>query len=64
MAEKSVICSERAISELQQIVAFYSERNGNTDYSFKILDKIEKLLEALKQNEFIGSARKKTINTL
>lgn len=54
MAEKSIIWSERAISELKQTLKFYTERNGNTDYSFKILDKIESLLETLKNNEFIG----------
>ncbi len=54
MAEKPIIWSERAISELQQILEFYPERNGNTDYSFKILDKTENLLETLKKNESIG----------
>jgi len=54
MAEKSIIWSDRANSELKQMLELYIERNGNTDYSFKILDKIEMLLETLKNNEFIG----------
>jgi toxin YoeB len=54
MVEKSIIWSEKATNELRQILEFYTERNGNSDYSFKILDKIEASLETLKLNEFIG----------
>ena len=49
MVEKSVIWSKKAIYELRQILEFYTERNGNSDYSFKILDKIEATLEILKK---------------
>jgi toxin YoeB len=54
MVEKSIIWSEKAIYELRQILEFYTKRNGNSDYSFKILDEIEASLETLKLNEFIG----------
>ena len=58
MVEKSIIWSERAISEFKKILEFYNERNGNTNYSFKILNRTEKLLDTLKHNEFIGRLTK------
>ena len=54
MVEKSIIWSQRAVSELKDILEFYTERNGNTRYAFKILDKTEEVLTILGQNEFIG----------
>lgn len=33
---------------------FYTERNGNPHYSFKILNELEDLLDTLSENEFIG----------
>lgn len=54
MAEKTIIWSDRAVSELKSILDFYIERNGSSTYSLKILDKTDKLLEAVKQNDLIG----------
>ncbi len=54
MAKKEIIWSSRAKSELRKILEFYNERNGNSNYSLKILDEIDDLLNTLSQSEFIG----------
>ncbi len=40
--------------ELRNILEFFNNRNGNTNYSLKLLDEIEDLLNTLSQSEFIG----------
>ena len=62
MAQREIIWSLRAQSELKEILDFYNKRNGNSNYSLKLLDEIEDLLETLIQNEFIGrlTSNKKT----
>lgn len=54
MAKKSIIWSQRANLELRNVLEFYSTRNGNTSYSLKILNEVNKLLIILANNEFIG----------
>lgn len=54
MAEKSVVWSDRAKTELQDTLAFFNIRNGNTDYSFKILEQTEKRLVLLAKNPLLG----------
>ena len=54
MVKKSIIWSERAVTEFQDTLEFYIERNGNNDYAFKIFNKTENLLEILQENEFLG----------
>ncbi|MCF6365238.1 MAG: type II toxin-antitoxin system RelE/ParE family toxin [Bacteroidales bacterium] len=62
MAEKSIIWSLRANSELKEILKFYIQRNGNTKCSLKLLKRIENILNILSTNESIGrlTADKKT----
>lgn len=54
MAYKKVIWSTHAKSELTTILEFYTERNGNPDYSLKFLKKAEDLINTLSKSEFIG----------
>lgn len=54
MAKKEIIWSTLAKLEFSNVLEFYVLRNGNSDYSLKILEEIEDLLETLSNNEFIG----------
>ncbi|QLC65827.1 type II toxin-antitoxin system RelE/ParE family toxin [Flavobacterium sp. LPB0248] len=54
MAKKEIIWSDLAKLEFSNVLEFYVLRNGNSDYSLKILEEVEDLLEALFNNEFIG----------
>jgi len=47
MDKRKIIWSARAEKELLHILDFYIERNGNTNYSTKILDRVEKLISLL-----------------
>jgi plasmid stabilization system protein ParE len=47
MDKRKIIWSARAEKELLHILDFYIERNGNTKYSTKILDRVEKLISLL-----------------
>lgn len=58
MVRKAVIWSERASYEFREVLEFYTKRNGNASYSFKILSKTDDLLEVLSSNEFIGRPTK------
>ncbi len=54
MAAKEIIWSLRAKQELMDILDFYNERNGNTNYSFKLINELENWLDILSKSEFIG----------
>ena len=54
MAKKQIIWSKRANAELVGVLEFFNERNGNSNYSLKILIEVEDLLNALSKNELIG----------
>ena len=54
MAKKEIIWSELAKLEFSNVLEFYVVRNENSDYSLKILEEVEDLLETLSTNEFIG----------
>ncbi|MEQ8242645.1 MAG: type II toxin-antitoxin system RelE/ParE family toxin [Fulvivirga sp.] len=54
MAKKQIIWSSRANSELKETLEFYNQRNGNTNYSLKLLDEINDILNTLSESEFIG----------
>jgi plasmid stabilization system protein ParE len=54
MAKKEIIWSDLAKLEFSNVLEFYVHRNGNSDYSLKLLEEVEDLLETLSQSEFIG----------
>ncbi|UPZ17715.1 type II toxin-antitoxin system RelE/ParE family toxin [Flavobacterium humidisoli] len=54
MAKKEIIWSNLAKLEFSNVLEFYAFRNENSDYSLKILEEVEDLLETLSNNEFIG----------
>lgn len=54
MAKKEVVWSNLAKIQLQTVLEFYSERNGNSNYSHKLLDEIEDLLDTVSNLEIIG----------
>lgn len=54
MAKKEIIWSTNALNELRETLDFYNKRNGNTNYSIKLLDEIETTLDLLSNNEMIG----------
>lgn len=47
MDEGKIIWSKRAEKELIHILNFYIERNGNTKYSTKLLDRVEQIVDLL-----------------
>jgi toxin YoeB len=62
MVSKRIVWSSRANYELKEILNFYNKRNGNSNYSIKLLDEVENNLESLSKNELLGrlAANKKT----
>lgn len=54
MAQKSIIWSDIAKKELQEILKFYTERNGSPTYSLKLVSEIEDVLNTLSKSNFIG----------
>ena len=54
MAEKEIIWSKLAKLQLANVLEFYVQRNGNSNYSLKLLNEIEDLLETLSNAELIG----------
>ena len=54
MAEKEIIWSKLAKLQLVNVLEFYVQRNGNSNYSLKILSEVEDLLETLSKAELIG----------
>lgn len=54
MAEKTIIWSKNAKSTFLNILQFFTERNGSSTYSLKLLNKTDDILKKLCRNEFIG----------
>ena len=54
MVKKEIVWSEFAKLQLTQVLEYYVLRNGNSDYSLKILEEIEDLLITLSTAENIG----------
>ncbi|NEN24809.1 type II toxin-antitoxin system RelE/ParE family toxin [Cryomorpha ignava] len=54
MAKRKVNWSTRAKRELNRALAFYTGRNGNSEYSLQILDGLEDLTKTLSRSHFIG----------
>ncbi|WP_439130554.1 type II toxin-antitoxin system RelE/ParE family toxin [Polaribacter sp.] len=62
MVNKQIIWSSKAKIQLKKILEFYNKRNGNTNYSLKLIAEIEELTKTLSKSEFIGrlTSNKKT----
>lgn len=54
MAAKEIIWSLRAKKELKEVLEFFTERNGNSNYSLKLLSEIQRLTKTLAKSELIG----------
>lgn len=54
MAAKEIIWSLRAKKELKEVLEFFAERNGNSNYSLKLLSEIQRLTNTLSKSELIG----------
>lgn len=54
MAKKTIIWSNRAESELKNVLTFFNIRNGNNKYGLKLLKEINQLVNTLSKNEFLG----------
>ncbi len=58
MAHQEVIWSNRANSELTEILEFYNRRNRSTAYSLKLLEEIDSLINKIVQHNYIGRLAK------
>ena len=54
MACKKIIWSARAGEELREVLDYYIFRNGNANYSLKLLYQVQDLLRTLSNSELIG----------
>ena len=54
MAQKEIIWSNLAKLQFSNVVEYYALRNGNANYSLKLVDEVEDLLETLSKSELIG----------
>ena|SRR5437868_8162707 len=56
MAQKKVEWSPEAVLSLKEILDYYSEENGNTKYSQKLTDELNKLISYIKTHNLLGKA--------
>lgn len=54
MAKKVIVWSKIAKLQLATVLEYYVQRNGNPNYSLKLLNEIEDLLQTLSNSELIG----------
>lgn len=54
MAKKEIVWSELAKLQFATILEYFAERNGNINYSLKLVDEVEELLETLSNANLIG----------
>lgn len=54
MAKKIIVWSDTAKIQFSAILEYYVERNGNQNYSLKLLDEVEGLLNTLSNSELVG----------
>ncbi len=54
MAIRKIIWSKQASQELNNVLNFYAQRNGNVKYSEKLLSEVEDVLQILSKSELIG----------
>lgn len=54
MAKKEIIWSEIAKLQFTNVLEYQVNRNGNENYSLKLIDEVEELLNTLSKSELIG----------
>lgn len=54
MAKKVIVWSKIAKLQFAAVLEYYVERNGNPNYSLKLLNEVEDLLKTLSNSELIG----------
>lgn len=54
MVKKEIIWSKFAKLQFKAILEYYVERNGNENYSLKLVDEVEDVLNTLSKSELIG----------
>ena len=54
MAKKEIVWSKLAKLQLKNVLEFYVQRNGNSNYSIKLLKEVEDLLTILSKTACIG----------
>lgn len=54
MAKKEIVWSELAKLQFATILEYFAERNGNVNYSLKLVDEVEDILETLSNATLIG----------
>ena len=54
MVKKEIIWSKLAKLQFKAILEYYVERNGNENYSLKLVDEVEDVLTTLSKSELIG----------
>ncbi len=54
MAKKVIVWSEIAKLQFANVLEYYVERNDNPNYSLKLLNEVEDLLNTLSNSELIG----------
>lgn len=54
MAKKEIVWSNLAEIQFQTVLEFYWERNGNSNYSLKLLHEVEDILETITNAALIG----------
>jgi len=54
MAGRTLRWSSKAKSHLKDILAFYQERNGNSEYGDKLVDQIENILNNVVFQPYLG----------
>lgn len=58
MAQRTIIWSDHATSELKNVLTFYNSRNGDNKYSLRLLSQVGQIMDALSENEFMGRLSK------
>lgn len=53
MAKKEIVWSELAKLQFATTLEYFVERNGNSDYSLKLVDEVEDLLQTLSNSPLI-----------
>ncbi len=64
MAQRQIIWSQRAEEELYHVLEFYNGRNGSTTYSKKLLSSVDKLINLLPKNKYLGRRSENGVTSL